>query len=111
MGHTKIVAGLHPQPEALAEPEESAEAQIGIRRNRPPAFWKAQGSRCINLLLARIYRMLDDGVTHCVCHHQIDLSGHALPQVISYFVVKRRLTAGDEIGEVLMGLTPRLSLR
>ena len=38
MGHTETMAGLHPQPEALAEPEETAEAQIGIRRNRSPPF-------------------------------------------------------------------------
>ena len=38
MGHTEIMAGLHPQPEALAEPEETTEAQIGIRRNRSPPF-------------------------------------------------------------------------
>jgi len=38
MGHTETMAGLHPQPEVLAEPEETAQAQIGIRRNRPPPF-------------------------------------------------------------------------
>ena len=34
MGHTEVMAGLHPQPEALAEPEETTETQIVIRRNR-----------------------------------------------------------------------------
>lgn len=38
MGHTEVMAGLHPQPAALAEPEETTEAQIGIRRNRSPTF-------------------------------------------------------------------------
>jgi len=37
-GYAEIMAGLHTQPEALAEPEETAEAQIGIRRNRSPPF-------------------------------------------------------------------------
>ena len=38
MGHTEVMAGLHAQPEALAEPEETTETQIGIRRNRSPPF-------------------------------------------------------------------------
>ena len=43
---------------------------------------RGKGSRCIDLLLARIDRLLDDGVTHCVCNHQIDPRGQALPQVV-----------------------------
>jgi hypothetical protein len=37
-GYAEIMAGLHTQPEALAEPKETTEAQIGIRRNRSPPF-------------------------------------------------------------------------
>jgi len=36
LGQLQIMTGLHPQPEAFAEAEETAQAQIGVGTDRPP---------------------------------------------------------------------------
>lgn len=38
LGQLQIMAPLHPQPEALAQAEETAQAQIGVGSDRPPPF-------------------------------------------------------------------------
>lgn len=36
VGQLQIMAGLHPQPEALAQAKETAESQIGVGSDSPP---------------------------------------------------------------------------
>ena len=36
LGQLQIMAGLQPQPEAFADAEETAQAQIGVGTDRPP---------------------------------------------------------------------------